>query len=99
MQISSISKKTMLLCGTLTLFSTIIHAQNKPNVIIIFTDDQGYNDLSCYGSPLIHTPCLDRMAEEGLKLESFYVSSSVSSASRAGLLTGKQNNQDRKSVV
>lgn len=94
MQISSISKKTMLLCGTLTLFPTIIHAQNKPNVIIIFTDDQGYNDLSCYGSPLIHTPCLNRMAEEGLKLESFYVSSSVSSASRAGLLTGKQNNHN-----
>jgi hypothetical protein len=47
--------------------------QDKPNFIIIFTDDQGYNDLGCFGSKKIKTPHLDRMAEEGRKFTSFYV--------------------------
>ncbi|NNF36282.1 MAG: sulfatase [Saprospiraceae bacterium] len=59
-----------------------------PNVIIIFTDDQGYNDVGCYGSPDINTPHLDKMASEGLRLTSFYAAQAVCSASRAALLTG-----------
>ena len=59
-----------------------------PNVVIIFTDDQGYGDLSCYGHPTIHTPHIDQMAAEGLKLTQFYVGSPVCSPSRAALLTG-----------
>jgi arylsulfatase/arylsulfatase A len=66
----------------------------KPNVIIIMTDDQGYQDLSCYGSPLISTPAIDRMAAEGVRLTDYYVSTSVSSASRAGLLTGRMNTRN-----
>jgi arylsulfatase A-like enzyme len=61
---------------------------NAPNVVIIFTDDQGYGDLSCYGHPTIHTPHLDRLAAEGMKLTQFYVASPVCSPSRAALLTG-----------
>jgi len=60
----------------------------KPNIIIIFTDDQGYQDLSCFGSPDIKTPHLDKMANEGIKLTDFYAAQAVCSASRAGLLTG-----------
>lgn len=59
-----------------------------PNVVIIFTDDQGYGDLSCYGNPTIHTPHLDQMASEGMKLTQFYVASPVCSPSRAALMTG-----------
>ena len=66
--------------------------QNKnpeqPNVIIIFTDDQGYQDVGCFGSPDIETPHLDQMAREGLKLTDFYAAQAVCSASRAALLTG-----------
>jgi len=60
----------------------------KPNFVIIFTDDQGYNDLSCFGSKTIKTPHIDGMAAEGMKLTSFYVASPVCSPSRAALLTG-----------
>ena len=59
-----------------------------PNVVIIFTDDQGYGDLSCYGHPTIHTPHIDRMAAEGMKLTQFYVAAPLCSPSRAALLTG-----------
>ena len=61
----------------------------RPNFIVIYCDDMGYGDLSCFGNPTIRTPHLDRMALEGQKWSSFYVSSSVSSPSRAGLLTGR----------
>lgn len=62
---------------------------NRPNVIVILCDDLGYADLGCYGHPSIKTPYLDRMAYEGQKWSSFYVSASVSSPSRAGLMTGR----------
>lgn len=86
------NKKLRFILPTfLTLSVLSVQAEKKPNVIIIFTDDQGYNDLSCYGSKSINTPNIDKMAEDGIRLTSFYVSSPVSSASRAGLLTGKMN--------
>lgn len=59
-----------------------------PNIVIIFTDDQGYQDLSCYGSPSIKTPNIDQMAKDGARFTNFYVSQPVCSASRASLLTG-----------
>jgi len=59
----------------------------KPNFLLVFTDDQGYGDLSCYGSKTIHTPRLDQMAREGLKLTGFYVQP-VCGPSRAALMTG-----------
>lgn len=62
--------------------------KEKPNVIVIFTDDQGYNDLGCFGSKTIKTPYLDRLAKEGRRFTNFHVPCSVCSPSRAALLTG-----------
>ncbi|HUS47509.1 MAG TPA: sulfatase-like hydrolase/transferase, partial [Phycisphaerae bacterium] len=70
----------------------------KPNFIIFFCDDLGYQDLGCYGSgsyagdprqlPAVSTPNLDMMAAQGIKFVDFYVSGAVCSASRSALLTG-----------
>ena len=65
-------------------------AQNgKPNFIVIMADDLGIGDLGVYGSKLINTPNIDRMAAEGVVLDSFYASANVCTASRGGLLTGR----------
>ena len=60
-----------------------------PNMVILFADDLGYGDLSCYGHPTIRTPNLDRLAQGGIRLTSFYVAAPACSPSRAALLTGR----------
>lgn len=72
------------------LCSSMGFAQNvsQPNIIIIYTDDMGYGDISSFGNPTIHTPELDKMAAEGMKLSQFYVAATVCTPSRAALLTG-----------
>ena len=62
---------------------------NKPNVIIIMTDDQGYGDLSCMGAEDFVTPNIDALAENGIRFSSMYSGSPVCSPSRACLLTGR----------
>ncbi len=59
-----------------------------PNVVLVFADDLGYADLSCYGAKGYQTPNLDRLAAEGVKFTDFYVPQAVCSASRSALLTG-----------
>jgi arylsulfatase A-like enzyme len=59
-----------------------------PNVVIVFTDDQGYGDVGVYGATEFRTPNLDRMASEGVRFTSFYVAAPVCTPSRAALLTG-----------
>lgn len=61
---------------------------SRPNVVLVNCDDLGYGDLGCYGSTANRTPALDRLAAEGLRLDSFYMASPVCSPSRGALLTG-----------
>jgi arylsulfatase A len=60
-----------------------------PNIVLIVSDDQGYNDLGCYGGTEIKTPNLDRLATEGIRLTSFYVTWPACTPSRGSLLTGR----------
>lgn len=88
----SASLKCLLLSVLLSLtFGVSIAGEtNLPNFIIVFTDDQGYGDLSHepYGSTVINTPRIDQMADEGILFTDFYAASSVCTPSRVGILTG-----------
>ena len=64
-------------------------AIEKPNILVIFIDDMGFADPSCFGNPLIKTPHIDKLAAEGIKLTNFYVNSPICSASRVALTTGQ----------
>ncbi|TRZ43102.1 sulfatase family protein [Robertkochia solimangrovi] len=82
-------KNVLLVLLIATCFSGLRSQRSgKPNIIIILTDDQGYQDLGCYGSPDILTPNIDTMAAEGVRLTDYYVAQPVCSASRAAILTG-----------
>jgi arylsulfatase A-like enzyme len=65
------------------------HTASKPNILLIYVDDLGYGDLASYGHPVIKTPNLDELADDGLRLTNYYAPSALCSPSRAGLLTGR----------
>ena len=75
-------------CGTPEGETAPERPTDRPNIILIFADDLGYGDLGAFGSWIHKTPNLDRMAEEGLRLTSFYSTSGVCTPSRASLMTG-----------
>lgn len=86
----------------LALFLLTIHqssspknsvASSSPNIILIFMDDMGYGDLSCYGALDIQTPNIDRLASEGIRFTNFLSAQAVCSASRAAILTGCYSNR------
>ena len=64
-------------------------AAEQPNVIVIFTDDQGTIDAKCFGATDLVTPGIDSLAQRGVRLTQFYAAAPVCSPSRAGLLTGR----------
>ena len=75
--------------GAFLLLAGFLRADERPNILIIFTDDQGYADLACYGNKKNKTPRLDQLAKEGTLFTSFY-SQTVCGPSRSALLTGRQ---------
>ena len=66
-----------------------VNMKTKTNVIIIYADDLGYGDLSCYGAEDIHTPNIDRLAEEGIRFQNAYSTSAVCTPARYSLMTGQ----------
>jgi len=80
-----------LLLGLLPVCSSLQAApetEDRPNVVIIFIDDQGYYDLGCYGATEVKTPRIDQLAAEGIRFTDYYAAAPICSPSRAGLLTG-----------
>lgn len=75
-----------------TAYTCKLHSQNsnsRPNVIIIYTDDQGTIDANCYGAKDLYTPNMDKLAATGVRFTQFYAAAAICSPSRAALLTGK----------
>ena len=90
----TILKNSLRASFAFLLFPIVSYAQTldqKPNVIVIMTDDQGSIDLNAYGATDLHTPTMDRLAREGVRFTQFYAGAPVCSPSRAALLTGKTN--------
>jgi len=85
--------KLQLITGAMALTAAVgtnaKKAAQKPNIVYIMCDDMGYGDLGCYGQPFISTPCIDRMASEGIRFTQAYAGSPVSAPSRATLMTGQ----------
>lgn len=98
----SIEMKHLILYGmSVLLFITAgqackkqsIQASGKPNIIYIMADDMGYADLGSYGSVMIRTPNLDKMADEGIRFTQHYAGSTVCAPSRGSLMTGMHTGQ------
>ncbi len=81
------AKASFFLVGLLLLTWTQARAANRPNVVLVLTDDQGYGDLSCHGNPVIHTPNLDRLYAESIRLTDFHVAP-MCTPTRGQLMTG-----------
>ncbi|MBN1489751.1 MAG: sulfatase-like hydrolase/transferase [Phycisphaerae bacterium] len=79
-------------CGLFTVSAMAAPAGDtppgRPNIILVFLDDMGWGDLGCYGQKMIQTPCLDRMASEGVRFTSAYAGTSVCAPTRCSLMTG-----------
>ncbi|WP_163378986.1 sulfatase [Cyclobacterium sp. SYSU L10401] len=80
-------------CGGSSMQEQSSEDKPQPNVVIIFTDDQGYADVGVFGAKGYQTPNLDKMAAEGTTYTNFHVAHAVCSASRAALLTGCYSNR------
>ncbi len=76
------------LLSAATQYSSAQSAE-KPNIIIIYADDLGYGDVSCYGATSVKTPNIDRLASQGLRFTNAHGTSATSTPSRYSLLTGE----------
>ncbi|MDF1737636.1 MAG: arylsulfatase [Verrucomicrobiales bacterium] len=74
------------------LFTLGVTAADKPNVVIVITDDQGYGDLSCHGNPILKTPHIDSLASESVRLDDYHVAPTCS-PTRCAFLTGHWTNR------
>ena len=87
-------KHTMTIAGTVLMIASCVSNQkdkkqsDKPNIVIIYVDDLGYGDLSCYGAEKVQTPNVDRLAENGLKFTDGHCAAATCTPSRYTLLTG-----------
>ncbi|SVD57548.1 uncharacterized protein METZ01_LOCUS410402, partial [marine metagenome] len=73
----------------LFLLVTLPCLGSKPNIILVFIDDMGWGDFSCFGNEAAKTPNIDNLAKEGIRFEQFYVNSPICSPSRTAISTGQ----------
>ncbi|WPJ96233.1 arylsulfatase [Coraliomargarita algicola] len=83
----------MLACVVLSVASSLAAAtKQRPNIVIVITDDQGMGDLACMGNPIVQTPNIDRFYNESVRLTDFHVSTTCA-PSRGSLMTGRHSNR------
>ena len=87
-------KNLIIIPGAIGLISAaaqpaLAQSSEKPNIIIIYADDLGYGDVSCYGATSVRTPNIDRVAKQGLRFTNAHCTSATSTPSRYSLLTGE----------
>ncbi|MEQ9290371.1 MAG: arylsulfatase [Cyclobacteriaceae bacterium] len=92
MNIQTLQKISFVLTLFYHLVPTTIKAGEKPNIIIVITDDQGKNDLSCMGNPHIKTPNIDKFYGDAVRLTNYHVSTTCA-PSRGSLMTGRHTNR------
>jgi uncharacterized sulfatase len=80
---------TIAAAGIAFFVSSFAWSVDRPNIILVFIDDMGWADLSCFGNQDAQTPNIDRMAREGIAFEQFYVNSPICSPSRVAISTGQ----------
>ena len=80
---------TSLLTVLLAVYCSAVTADSQPNVVVVFIDDMGWADFSCFGNLDAETPAIDRLAREGIAFEQFYVNSPICSPSRVAISTGQ----------
>jgi arylsulfatase A-like enzyme len=85
--------KHSILLALLTIFMVSINAQ-RPNNVLIVSDDHSYQTISAYGSKYMETPNIDRIAKEGIRFDKAYVTNSICGPSRAVILTGKYSHKN-----
>lgn len=73
----------------LVALCSAVRADTQPNVVVVFIDDMGWSDFSCFGNADAETPAIDRLAREGIAFEQFYVNSPICSPSRVAISTGQ----------
>jgi len=100
LSISPVKKQKMALCRYVILFAAAAFAlwprvgvsadfETRPNIILVFIDDMGWADFSCFGNKDAVTPSIDGMAAQGIAFEQFYVNSPICSPSRVAISTGQ----------
>src|SRR5687767_11794677 len=77
----------------IALLCTRLTAAERPNIVLLMADDQGYGDVAYHGDPNVKTPVLDEMAAAGLRFERFYSAAPVCSPTRGSVLTGRHPNR------
>ncbi|MCH2055530.1 MAG: sulfatase-like hydrolase/transferase [Thalassotalea sp.] len=85
----ALSTSLTIFCLSLSSYAYNSDLGNKPNVILLMSDDQGWGDVAYNGNDIIKTPSLDKMATESIKLDRFYAASPVCSPTRGSVLTGR----------
>lgn len=86
-------RTTLKLLLAFLCFGPILQADERPNIVFVMSDDQGWGQVGYYNHPFLKTPNLDDMASKGLRFDRFYAGGPVCSPTRASVLTGRTHNR------